>query len=64
MRIAPAITLSSEQQAALEQWARRRSLPARVVERGADRAVGRRRSARQANRGRDEDHTQESIALA
>ncbi len=33
MRIAPAITLSSEQRAALEQWARSRSLPARVVER-------------------------------
>jgi transposase len=33
MRIAPAITLSSEQHAALEQWARSRSLPARVVER-------------------------------
>ena len=33
MRIAPAITLSSEQQATLEQWARSRSLPARVVER-------------------------------
>jgi transposase len=33
MRIAPAITLSSEQQAALQQWARSRSLPARVVER-------------------------------
>jgi transposase len=33
MRIAPAITLSSEQRAALEQWARSRSLPARVIER-------------------------------
>src|SRR5215831_3243693 len=33
MRIAPAITLSSDPQATLEQWARRRSLPARVVER-------------------------------
>jgi transposase len=33
MRIAPAITLSSDQQAVLEQWARSRSLPARVVER-------------------------------
>ena len=33
MRIAPAITLSSEQQATLEQWARSRSLPARVVDR-------------------------------
>jgi transposase len=33
MRIAPAITLSSEQQATLEQWARSRSRPARVVER-------------------------------
>jgi transposase len=33
MRIAPAITLSSDQQTALEQWARSRSLPARVVER-------------------------------
>ena len=33
MRIAPAITLSSDQQASLEQWARSRSLPARVVER-------------------------------
>jgi transposase len=33
MRIAPAITLSSEQHATLEQWARSRSLPARVVER-------------------------------
>ena len=33
MRIAPAITLSSDQQAALERWARNRSLPARVVER-------------------------------
>jgi len=33
MRIAPAITLSSDQQATLEQWARSRSLPARVVER-------------------------------
>ena len=33
MRIAPAIILSSDQQATLEQWARSRSLPARVVER-------------------------------
>jgi transposase len=33
MRIAPAITLRSDQQAALEQWARSPSLPARVVER-------------------------------
>jgi transposase len=33
MRIAPAITLSSDQQATLEQWARSRSLPIRVVER-------------------------------
>lgn len=33
MRIAPAITLSSDQQATLEQWARSRSLPARMVER-------------------------------
>jgi transposase len=33
MRIAPAITLSSDQQTTLEQWARSRSLPARVVER-------------------------------
>src|SRR5215471_13585550 len=33
MRIAPAITLSPEQQATLEQRARSRSLPARVVER-------------------------------
>ena len=32
MRIAPAITLSSDQQATLEQCARSRSLPARVVE--------------------------------
>jgi hypothetical protein len=29
----PAITLSSDQHAALDQWARSRSLPARVVER-------------------------------
>ncbi|HEV2729184.1 MAG TPA: helix-turn-helix domain-containing protein, partial [Terriglobales bacterium] len=33
MRIAPAITLSPDQRAALEQRTRRRSLPARVVER-------------------------------
>src|SRR5215472_4236710 len=33
MRIAPAITLSPEQRARLEQRARSRSLPARVVER-------------------------------
>lgn len=33
MRIAPAITLSWEQRASLEQWARSRSLPARVIER-------------------------------
>lgn len=33
MRIAPAITLHADKQAALEQWARSRSLPARVVER-------------------------------
>ncbi len=33
MRIAPAIILSSGQRAILEQWARSRSLPARVVER-------------------------------
>jgi len=33
MRIAPAITLNPDQQATLEQWARSRSLPARVVER-------------------------------
>jgi FixJ family two-component response regulator len=33
MRIAPAIALSSDQQATLEQWARSRSLAARVVER-------------------------------
>ena len=31
MRIAPAITLNSDPQDALQQWARRRSLPARVV---------------------------------
>lgn len=33
MRIAPAISLPADQQAALEQWARSRLLPARVVER-------------------------------
>lgn len=33
MRIAPAIALSADQRATLEQWARGRSLPARVVER-------------------------------
>jgi hypothetical protein len=33
MRIAPAIELSPDQRAALGQWARGRSLPARVVER-------------------------------
>jgi transposase len=33
MRIAPAITLSSDQQATLEQWARSRLLPLRVIER-------------------------------
>ena len=33
MRIAPAIELSPDQRAALEQWARGRSLPARLVER-------------------------------
>src|SRR5690242_12550096 len=33
MRIAPTIELSSDQRAALEQWARGRSLPAGVVER-------------------------------
>lgn len=33
MRIAPAIELSPDQRATLEQWARGRSLPARVVER-------------------------------
>lgn len=33
MRIAPAVTLSEEQQKTLEQWARGRSLPARLVER-------------------------------
>jgi len=33
MRIAPAIELSPDQRAALELWARGRSLPARVVER-------------------------------
>ncbi len=33
MRMAPAITLSSDQQAVLEQWARSRLLPARVVKR-------------------------------
>src|SRR2546425_2193121 len=33
MRIAPAITLNPDQRAALEQRARSRSLPARVVER-------------------------------
>jgi len=33
MRIAPVIALSPDQRAALEQWARGRSLPARVVER-------------------------------
>jgi len=33
MRIAPTITLSPEQRATLEQRARSRSLPARVVER-------------------------------
>jgi hypothetical protein len=32
MRIAPAIELSPDQRAALEQWARGRSLPACVVE--------------------------------
>lgn len=33
MQIGPAITLSSDQQAALEQWARSLSLPAQVFER-------------------------------
>lgn len=33
MRIAPAITLSVDQRAVLQRWARSRSLPARVVER-------------------------------
>jgi len=33
MRIAPGITLSSDQQATLEQWARSRLLPLRVIER-------------------------------
>ena len=33
MRIAPSVELSPDQRAALEQWARGRSLPARVVER-------------------------------
>jgi transposase len=33
MRIAPIIKLTSDQRAALEQWARGRSLPARIVER-------------------------------
>ena len=33
MRIALAIILSSDQHAAWEQWARSRSLPARIVER-------------------------------
>lgn len=33
MRIAPTLTLSCAQEAILEQWARSRSLPARVVER-------------------------------
>jgi hypothetical protein len=31
MRINPAITLNSDQQAASEQWARSRSLPARAA---------------------------------
>jgi len=33
MRIAPAIALSSDRQTTLEQWARSRSLPVRIVER-------------------------------
>jgi len=33
MRIAPTVELSSEQRATLEEWARARSLPARLVER-------------------------------
>ena len=33
MRVAPAITLDEEQRKVLEQWARGRSLPARLVER-------------------------------
>ncbi len=64
MRIAPAITLSSDQ-ATLEQWARSRSVASGAIG-GAcsNRAVGRRRPTGQANRCRDEDHAQESIALA
>ena len=59
MRIAPAITLSSDQQATLEPVASCASGGA-----CSDRAVGCRRPTGQANRGRDEDHAQESIALA
>lgn len=33
MRVAPAVVLTNEEQATLEQWARGRSLPARQVER-------------------------------
>jgi transposase len=33
MRVAPTVTLGEEQQNTLEQWARGRSLPARMVER-------------------------------
>jgi DNA-binding CsgD family transcriptional regulator len=33
MRVAPAITLTEEQEHALKQWARGRSLAARLVER-------------------------------
>jgi hypothetical protein len=64
MRIAPAVGLSSDQQATLEQWARSRSLPARVVERARIVLLAARRPTGQANRQHDEDHAQESIALA
>ena len=64
MRIAPAITLSSDQQATLEQWARSRSLPARVVERARIVLLAAEGRQDKQNRGRDEDHAQESIPLA
>jgi hypothetical protein len=33
MRIAPSLELTAEQRTTLEEWARARSLPARIVER-------------------------------
>ncbi len=59
MRVAQAIEISEQDRRTLQRWSRGRSVPARLVLRGKDRAAGRRRPVEQRHRvrtqHRDED---------